>query len=217
MSEHDHEYALLARPNARLRVGFSTDAGTLTHATVTVEYAAGDDHGTLADPADAAGTTDDDDPTTGDPIAGEPGDAGIEWRGRTFELYRDGERVLDRGLSGIDLGRLADDRFGSLERYGRRAVDRLRRVRASVPLERVRSGSGTIPVPQPDGTTLMVALRNADATFECYEDDGGQWRWRLVDNGEALAVSGTGYDSEAAARESIHELKEHALGAAVEA
>ena len=38
------------------------------------------------------------------------------------------------------------------------------------------------------------------ATFDVYEDDGGEWRWRLVHrNGNIIADSAEGYSSQAAA------------------
>ena len=54
------------------------------------------------------------------------------------------------------------------------------------------------------------------ATFELYEDRGGQWRWRLVhDNGNIVADSGQGYTSKRRARDGIESVKENAADAEV--
>ncbi|MFQ3318136.1 MAG: hypothetical protein ACI8UR_000648 [Natronomonas sp.] len=57
----------------------------------------------------------------------------------------------------------------------------------------------------------------SDATFELYEDDAGDYRWRLVhDNGNIIADSGEGYASPQKAEQGIDSVKENAPGAAVE-
>ena len=49
------------------------------------------------------------------------------------------------------------------------------------------------------------------ASFECYEDDAGEWRWRLVhDNGNIIADSGEGYASRRNARRAMDGVREHA-------
>ncbi|QSG05691.1 HVO_2922 family protein [Halapricum desulfuricans] len=49
------------------------------------------------------------------------------------------------------------------------------------------------------------------ATFELYEDRGGQWRWRLVhDNGNVIADSGEGYASKQKARQGLDSVKRNA-------
>ena len=54
------------------------------------------------------------------------------------------------------------------------------------------------------------------ATFELYEDAGGQWRWRLVhDNGNNIADSGQGYASKQKARQGLESVKRTAPDAAV--
>ena len=55
------------------------------------------------------------------------------------------------------------------------------------------------------------------ATFECYEDRAGKWRWRLVhDNGNIIADSGQGYSSKRRARDGIESVKKNAADAPVE-
>jgi uncharacterized protein YegP (UPF0339 family) len=57
-------------------------------------------------------------------------------------------------------------------------------------------------------------LEHGDAAFELYEDDAGEWRWRLRRrNGDILADSGEGYASRSDAREGIESVKRHGPGA----
>lgn len=50
--------------------------------------------------------------------------------------------------------------------------------------------------------------------FEVYEDDGGEWRWRLRHrNGNILADSGEGYASRSAAEDGIDSVKRNGPGA----
>jgi uncharacterized protein YegP (UPF0339 family) len=54
------------------------------------------------------------------------------------------------------------------------------------------------------------------ATFEIYEDDAGQYRWRLVhDNGNIIADSGEGYSSRQKAEQGLRSVKENAPDADV--
>lgn len=53
--------------------------------------------------------------------------------------------------------------------------------------------------------------------FELYEDEAGEWRWRLRhDNGNVIADSGEGYASRQKARQGIESVKENAPPAPVE-
>lgn len=55
------------------------------------------------------------------------------------------------------------------------------------------------------------------ATFELYEDQAGQYRWRLRhENGNIIADSGEGYASKQKARQGIESVKQNAPGASVE-
>lgn len=61
------------------------------------------------------------------------------------------------------------------------------------------------------------ALDISSATFELYEDESEEWRWRLRHrNGNILADSGEGYASRRNARRGITSVKQNAPGAAVE-
>lgn len=58
----------------------------------------------------------------------------------------------------------------------------------------------------------------SSATFELYEDQTGEYRWRLVHaNGNILADSGEGYASRQKARQGIESVKSNAPEAPVEA
>ncbi|QDX41147.1 DUF1508 domain-containing protein [Salarchaeum sp. JOR-1] len=60
-------------------------------------------------------------------------------------------------------------------------------------------------------------MSDSQARFEVYEDDAGQWRWRLVHrNGNILADSGEGYASKQKAIQGLESVKENAPGAPVE-
>jgi uncharacterized protein YegP (UPF0339 family) len=54
-------------------------------------------------------------------------------------------------------------------------------------------------------------LARDDAVFEVYEDDGGRWRWRLVDgDGErTLAVSSRGYSGRGRATDAVERVQAH--------
>ncbi len=55
------------------------------------------------------------------------------------------------------------------------------------------------------------------AAFELYEDQAGEWRWRLRHrNGNIMADSGEGYASRSGAEDGIHSVKHNAPNAAVE-
>ena len=55
------------------------------------------------------------------------------------------------------------------------------------------------------------------ATFELYEDNAGQYRWRLRhENGNIIADSGEGYASKQKAKQGIESVKQNAPEASVE-
>lgn len=54
------------------------------------------------------------------------------------------------------------------------------------------------------------------ATFELYEDDAGEHRWRLVHaNGNIIADSGEGYASKQKAKQGLRSVKKNAPDAEV--
>ena len=59
-------------------------------------------------------------------------------------------------------------------------------------------------------------LTMADAAVEVYEDDGGEFRWRLRHrNGTILGTSGEGYGSRSGAIEAVNRVKRHAPNAPI--
>ena len=48
------------------------------------------------------------------------------------------------------------------------------------------------------------------AAFELFETDEGRWRWRLVDDGTALATSFRAHDDREDARRAMATVREHA-------
>jgi uncharacterized protein YegP (UPF0339 family) len=215
MSDHDHEYTLTVRPNAHLRVAYSTEDDAIERAFVALEYGR-------------------------DGVERDEGGEGIEWRGYEITLARDGEAVLGRDTRDTldrNVERLLDSDVSLLDNervqrgidtasgYGRRLKERLGAVREQrrTRLRETADPTGmveppeTVEVPGPGETTIDASLGETTATFELYEDDGGNWRWRLTrEDGDTLAVSATGYDSRDAAEETITVLKTNALGAEIE-
>lgn len=54
------------------------------------------------------------------------------------------------------------------------------------------------------------------STFEIYQDEAGDWRWRLVhQNGNIIADSGEGYASKQKVRQGLQSVKENAPDADV--
>ncbi|EMA44179.1 YegP family protein [Halococcus saccharolyticus] len=203
MSEHDHDYTLTVRPNATLRVAYSTGEGTLEKALLAFEYG----HEGID------GMSDD----------GE----GIVWRGYEIALSRNGENVLDRGSPFVESGdveRGLERGVDTATKYGRQLRERIgdlreRRSKSSLEITDAKEAAETprtVEIPGPRDTTVEIALSGSSATFDLYEDDGGNWRWRLTHDDETLAVSSTGYESREDAEDSITALKTNALGAAIE-
>lgn len=56
----------------------------------------------------------------------------------------------------------------------------------------------------------------SNATFELFEDDAGQYRWRLVhDNGNIIADGGEGYASKQKAKQGIESVQSNASDAEI--
>ncbi|RAW46069.1 hypothetical protein DQW50_06260 [Halorubrum sp. 48-1-W] len=54
----------------------------------------------------------------------------------------------------------------------------------------------------------------SEATFELFEDDAGEWRWRLIhDNGNVIGDSGEGYASKSNAKRALSRVREHVAAA----
>ncbi len=55
------------------------------------------------------------------------------------------------------------------------------------------------------------------AKFKPFQDTGGSWRWRLIDdNGEKVASSGESFDSKSNAKRAAENVKETAPSATIE-
>jgi len=58
---------------------------------------------------------------------------------------------------------------------------------------------------------------SSTATFEVFQDNAGEWRWRLVaTNGNIIADSGEGYRSKQGVERGIESVKRSAAGADVQ-
>ncbi|MEF8813117.1 MAG: DUF1508 domain-containing protein [Halovenus sp.] len=55
----------------------------------------------------------------------------------------------------------------------------------------------------------------AHCSFEVYEDDTGEYRWRFESGSEVVGHSGDAYDSESEAKEAVELLREEAPDAGV--
>lgn len=53
------------------------------------------------------------------------------------------------------------------------------------------------------------------SSFEVYEDEAGEYRWRLISGDDIIADSGEGYSSKSGAKEAVQRLQEDAPTASV--
>jgi len=68
-----------------------------------------------------------------------------------------------------------------------------------------------------EGDEVDTEAAASKATFEVYEDEAGEFRWRLVhDNGNLIADSGQGYSSKQKAKQGLSSVRTNAPGAPVE-
>jgi len=64
--------------------------------------------------------------------------------------------------------------------------------------------------------TIETDARASEATFDRYEDNAEQWRWRLVhDNGNVIADSSQGYASKQTAKQGLRRVKTNVRGAEI--
>jgi len=64
--------------------------------------------------------------------------------------------------------------------------------------------------------SLVDSLRASQARFELYEDESGEWRWRLRHrNGNVVATGGEGYTRKHNAQKGLASVRANALGATV--
>ncbi|UPV73084.1 YegP family protein [Halorussus limi] len=195
----DHEYTLVAHPRLRARLSYRSDDAELAAATAEIDYRRDEtwtEEGTAVEPPEPPETD------------------GVEWRGLSISLYRDGERVLVRDFSSSSL---VSDAFDALDTVERVAPSLVRKGRDATKRSVRRWTGGRVEMRQLDGSTVEAFEPPAKASFEVYEGKDGKWRWRLVhDNGNTIADSGQGYSSRRAAEKGLRSVKRNALGAEIE-
>jgi uncharacterized protein YegP (UPF0339 family) len=77
------------------------------------------------------------------------------------------------------------------------------------------AGFAALPTDRP-AVGADAADKASAATFEVYQDKGGEFRWRLrAQNGQVIATSGDGYKEKRACLAGIESVKKNAAGAAV--
>jgi amphi-Trp domain-containing protein len=70
--------------------------------------------------------------------------------------------------------------------------------------------------PEEEGGEIVTETQASKATFVVYEDNAGEYRWRLRhDNGNIIADGGEGYASKQKAEQGLESVKENAAGAYV--
>ena len=88
--------------------------------------------------------------------------------------------------------------------------------KATQGLESVRENAPGAPVVDISKDETADQDEGSSATFELFEDDAGQYRWRLVhDNGEIIADGGQGYSSKQKAKQGLESVKTNVSGADV--
>jgi len=126
-----------------------------------------------------------------DPVAFEMfRDAGGEWRWRL--IHENGNVLADSG-----------------EGYSSRS-------KARQGLDSVRSNAAEAALDDLDAGDAVDDAGGSKATFELYEDGGGDYRWRLRHrNGNIIADSGEGYASKSGAEDAIERVRDYAPDASV--
>ena len=70
--------------------------------------------------------------------------------------------------------------------------------------------------PEEDGGEVDIEAEASKATFQVYEDNAEQWRWRLRhQNSNIIADSGEGYASKQKAKQGLESVRKNASGAYV--
>ncbi|EFW91915.1 hypothetical protein ZOD2009_10570 [Haladaptatus paucihalophilus DX253] len=137
----------------------------------------------------------------------------VELRGREIAVTRDGESVLEKRLS----AELIEEYGSSVAGFVGRLANRGDVGKSTTRETGTEPDSWPVAVTQEDGSVVEALRPPAQATFEVYEDHGGEWRWRLVHrNGNIIADGGEGYSSKQAAKNGIKSVKRNTLGAPVE-
>ncbi|OYR48215.1 hypothetical protein DJ74_11210 [Halorubrum sp. Ea8] len=136
------------------------------------------------------------------------------WRLR----HRNGNVIATSGQGYSSLGK-AQQGLHSVRRNARGAG----LLRIETPVEEAEAVAADDGPEPEDADEPAVAVPSEDegiesaATFELFEDAGGEWRWRLRHrNGNIVADSGQGYASRSNAVEAVTNLKTNAPGAGEE-
>ncbi|WP_435115246.1 DUF1508 domain-containing protein [Halolamina sp. C58] len=163
-----------------------------------------------------------------------------------FEIYRDGAGEWRWRLVHRNGNVLADGGEGyTRRRDARRAVDRVREGLDELTFEtyedsagehrwRLKSGNGQVVADSGEGYSRQSSVEDAvervrqyapeadvldigRAAFEVYEDNGGEFRWRLRHrNGQIVATGSEGYAEKSKAEDAVDRFKLNAPGSAVE-
>lgn len=124
-----------------------------------------------------------------------------------FELYADRRDEWRWRLRHRNGNLIADSGEGYTQLHN--AQNGLESVRRNALGASVRLVETEDALPAVDEPFDPVDEVESQATFELYEDDAGEYRWRLVhDNGNIIADSGEGYGSKGTARDSISTVRE---------
>jgi len=83
-------------------------------------------------------------------------------------------------------------------------------------VERLRGEVADTQADEADLAAQLESLRTSSARFELYEDNGGEYRWRLRHrNGNIIATGGEGYTRRHNAQKGLQSVRRNALGATV--
>ncbi|MFC6735025.1 YegP family protein [Halolamina salina] len=163
-----------------------------------------------------------------------------------FEIYRDGAGEWRWRLVHRNGNVLADGGEGyTRRRDARRAVDRVREGLDELTFEtyedsagehrwRLKSGNGQFVADSGEGYSRNASVEDAvervrqyapeadvldigRAAFEVYEDNGGEFRWRLRHrNGQIVATGSEGYAEKSKAEDAVDRFKLNAPGSEIE-
>jgi len=123
-----------------------------------------------------------------------------------FELYKDRKGEWRWNLRHNNGNIIADSAEGySSKQKAKQGMESVRKNTAGAPVtEREEEPEEVAAVAEEEGA-------DAGAEYELYEDNSGDWRWRLVaSNGRIIADSAEGYSSKGAAEDAIDRIRERA-------
>jgi Uncharacterized conserved protein len=123
-----------------------------------------------------------------------------------YELYEDNAGEYRWRLVHQNRNIIADSGEGYTSKQN--AKQGLKSVTSNAPGAYIDDQSTDETVPDQGGS---------NATFELYEDNAEQWRWRLRhNNGNIISDSGQGYTSKQSAKQGLHSVQMNVSGAPVE-